>query len=564
MAGTAWFAYGSIFLLQSKLLCGIWAHRDLSSGDTSTYFRYASEWSQSFHVEPIASPLYTVAWGCLRWLFDDPYAVTIAHRVLIAVGAALVVLAVLRRLLSPGIAWALAVWWTVLPVNYDNLYEVHLFAVIATLAAVLIAARWRGVGMRSAVFAVLLLDALLVRNETAIALVIWTSAWIAYEVRLHRAGSGTPPRTLLRAFAISVLAASVTMAAALAAYPDREHFLHNYRHRQASNVCQDYAFGYEQRHSDYRLNPFAGCGPLSERKFDTDHPSWVGAATANPRAIAGHFLWNAELVPQGLQLMLFDGISAGAGRDPDYIPVHTHSTWSLVGLIVLIGFVAGGIRLLWCDRRRWWLSWIRERAWAWLALLSLGAMGAVMMLWQRPRPAYALDLEVLILAAVGLAAMAYADRWPALNRARVAILPTAVLLPLIVPSHYGSGYVTPQTGRPGRPIKDMVQRLYPMQDRLSGHQVKLLATYAGPACSYIGGEDPCKPIEWKPILSRAPRVSVGDALAMRGVHFIYFDQADSEDPAKAGAIREAEAVGWTRAAPSSPGQGWLLLRPPSG
>jgi hypothetical protein len=424
---------------------------------------------------------------------------------------------------------------------------------------VLIAARWKGVGMRSAVFAVLLLDALLVRNETAIALVIWTAAWVAYEVRLRRAGSGTPRRTLVRAFAIPVLAAAVLMAAALAAYPDRAHFLHNYSHRQAANVCQDYAFGYEQRHSDYRLNPFSGCGPLSERQFGTDYPSWLGAATANPRAIAGHIRWNAELVPQGLQLMLFDGMSAGAGRDPDFIPVHTHSAWSLVGLIVVILFIAGGIALVWRDRRRWWLSWIRERGWAWLALISLGAMGAVMMLWQRPRPAYALDLGVLILAVVGLSAMAYAGRWPTLNRARAAIPLVALLLLFIVPAHYGSGYVTPQTGRPGRPVKDMVDRLYPMRDQLHGHEVKLLATYAGPGCNYIGGEDPCKPINWKPILSRAPGVSVGEALATRGVSFIYFDQADLEDPAKADAIREAQAAGWTRAAPSSPGQGWLLL-----
>jgi hypothetical protein len=559
VAGTAWFAYGSIFLLQSKLLWGIWAHRDLSSGDTAVYFHYASGWSQSFHIGPIVSPLYTVAWGSLRWLFDDPYTVTIAHRALIAVGASLMVLAVLRRLLSPGIAWALAVWWTVLPINYDNLYEVHLFAVIATLAAVVVAARWNGIGMRSAVFGVLLLDALLVRNEAAIALAIWTAVWIAYEVRLRRAGRGTPRTTLVRAFAFPVLAAMVLMAAALAAYPDRADFLHNYGQRQSSNVCEDYAFGYEQRHSDYRLSPFAGCGPLSEREFGTDQPSWVEATTENPRAVAGHVFWNAQLVPQGLQLMLFDGISAGAGRDPDFIPVHTSSTWSLVGLIIVILFVGGGIALLWRDRRRWWLTWIRERAWGWLALISLGTTGAVMMLWQRPRPAYALDLEVLILAAVGLSAMAYADRWPALNRARAAIPAVAVLAILIVPSHYGSGYVTPQVGRPGRPIKDMVDRLYPMREHLRGHEVKLLATYTGPGCTYIGGDDPCKPINWKPILARAPGVSVREALAMRGVSFIYFDQADLEDPARADAIRQAQAAGWTRVAPSSPGQGWLLL-----
>jgi hypothetical protein len=103
-----------------------------------------------------------------------------------------------------------------------------------------------------------------------------------------------------------------------------------------------------------------------------------------------------------------------------------------------------------------------------------------------------------------------------------------------------------------------------MRDQLSGNEVKLLATYAGVGCNYVGGADPCKPTEWKPILSRPPGVSVGEALAMRDVHFIYFDQADSQDPAKADAIRQAEAAGWTRAAPSSRGQGWILLAPPSG
>src|SRR3954454_15472102 len=104
VACSAWFAYGSIFLLQSKLLWGIWDHLDLSSGDTSYYFVAASGWSSSLDVNPVHYPLYTVPWGSLMWLVHEPYAVTILHRVLIALGASLIVLAVLRRLLSPRIA----------------------------------------------------------------------------------------------------------------------------------------------------------------------------------------------------------------------------------------------------------------------------------------------------------------------------------------------------------------------------------------------------------------------------------------------------------------------------
>ena len=33
------------------------------------------------------------------------------------------------------LAWLLAAWWAVLPVNFDTLYEVHLFALLPVLAA---------------------------------------------------------------------------------------------------------------------------------------------------------------------------------------------------------------------------------------------------------------------------------------------------------------------------------------------------------------------------------------------------------------------------------------------
>src|SRR5512132_1744992 len=144
VARSAWFAYGSILLIQGKVLWGIWEHRDLTGGDTTQYFIQASRWTHGFHLDPVWSPLYDFFWGSLRWFVDDPYASTIAHRVLIVIAATVLVLAVLRRLLSPGIAWALAVWWAILPINYDVLYEVHLFALLPELLAVLIAVTWTG------------------------------------------------------------------------------------------------------------------------------------------------------------------------------------------------------------------------------------------------------------------------------------------------------------------------------------------------------------------------------------------------------------------------------------
>ena len=272
--------------------------------------------------------------------------------------ATILVLAVLRRLLSPGIAWALAVWWAVLPINYDVLYEVHLFALLPELVAVLIALAWTGLRMRAGVFAVLLASTLLMRNEVVIALVVWTAAWIVYEVRARRQGTPTAPRKLLGAVGIPLLVIAAVMGG-VAASSLRGDFVQRFNDHADLSICQAYAIGYQQRHEDFKGNPFTGCPGLMERDFGKPMPSMLDAIDANPGAIGAHYLWNARLLPYGLQLMLFDRISAGGqNRDPDYVPVTTGSTAAFVASLLLIGFVAGGLVLLWRDRRRWWETWL--------------------------------------------------------------------------------------------------------------------------------------------------------------------------------------------------------------
>src|SRR5690349_20823136 len=97
VAVSAWFAYGSIFVIQAKVLWGIWEYRDLSAGDTSNYFVDAAGWADHRTVDPLFSPLYAVFWGSLKWILNDVYAATIAHRVVIALAVTLLVLALLRR-----------------------------------------------------------------------------------------------------------------------------------------------------------------------------------------------------------------------------------------------------------------------------------------------------------------------------------------------------------------------------------------------------------------------------------------------------------------------------------
>lgn len=561
VAGSAWFAYGSILLIQAKVLWGIWEHRDLTGGDTTQYFIQASHWTHGFHLDPVWSPLYDFFWGSLRWFVDDPYASTILHRVLIVIAATVLVLAVLRRLLSPGIAWALAVWWTILPINYDVLYEVHLFALLPELLAVLIALTWTGLRMRAGVFTVLLAATVLMRNEVAVAVAVWTVAWIVYEVRARRRGDGTEPRRLLRSAVLPTLGVAA-LTAAVALSSAEGDFVHRFNEHAELSNCQAYAVGYQQRNDDFKGNPFTGCARLMERDFGKPMPSMADALRANPGAIGAHYLWNTRLLPYGLQLMLFDRISAGGqNRDPDYISVRARSSAAFVGSVLLIVFVVGGLVLLWRDRRRWWENWLAERAWGWMALGALAGTAVIAALWQRPRPEYLYVLSVGILALIGMCAMAYADRWPATKRIRAAIPIAALLLVVLLPAHFTSGYVTPQVDRPGRPQKEMVDRLYPIRTELRGDDVKLLATSAGAGCAYLGGDDPCKQVFWKPILAGERSGAVAEALAARRVDFIYLDEVELQRPYFQEVVREAEAAGWTRA-PISSGQPWLLLRRP--
>jgi hypothetical protein len=454
------------------------------------------------------------------------------------------------------------VWWALLPINYDVLYEVHLFALLPELAAVLIALSWSGLRMRAGVFAVLLASTVLVRNEIAAALAVWTVAWIAAEARASRRGAGTGARRLIAAAGLPILAVGAVAGTAILSNSHRD-VTHRFQMHEGLSICQAYAIGYEQRHSDFRGSPFTGCGRLMERDFGRKMPSLAEALAANPGAMGAHFLWNVRLLPYGLQLMLFDRMSAGGqNRNPDYVPVRATSTVAVAGSVMLVLFVLGGFTLLWRERLRWWESWLRVRTWGWIALGALAVTALLAALWQRPRPEYLYGLSVGILAVIGTCAMAYADRWRALRRARAAIPIAALALVVLIPAHYGSGYVTPQVGRPGRPQKEMVDHLYPIRGELRGEAVKLLATSAGAGCDYVGGDDPCKPVVWKPILRREPGESVADALARRRVNFIYADRLDLEDPELAQAISAAQAAGWTRA-PISAGRDWILLRAPT-
>jgi hypothetical protein len=564
VAASPQFAYGSILALEAKLLWGIWEHRDLPPSDTSGYFVYASNWADHRQPDLIWSPMYTSFYGSLQWLGLRPYDATILHRVLIVICVALLVLAVLRKLLTPGIAWALAVWFAVDSQNLDPTYEVHLFSAIPELAAVLVALTWSGLRMRATVFGILFATAVLQRNEVIVAVIVWGAIWLAYELRLRRHRLPAPSAGKLAA-AVAVPVAIVVAIAAYAYLSDPRssaEWKAALDAKHEGNICQVYAFGYQQRHDDFTGSPWTGCQALMQRDFGTQYPSFLTAYRANPGAMTEHVLWNARLIPYGLQLMFFNRISSDEDHDPDFAGVRGYSHAALVGSIAITALLLAGATVLWRRRRRWWVSWIKPRAWGWAALGSLAVSGAVVVAVERPRPEYLYALEAMILAMIGMSVMVLAEGWRWTDRLRGVLPVAAVALIVLVPSHFGPDYVTSSHFLPGRPIKTIVDRLEPYRDRLRGQETKLLASgpFGGEVCRYVGGSDPCTGELLGKLLAQPPRTSPEDWLDREGIDFIYVAEGDLAKPRARRLVGGVLRHGWHRVGPpaGSP-RSWLLL-----
>jgi hypothetical protein len=567
VAGSAWFAYGSILLIQSKVLWGIWEHRDLTPGDTASYFVMASTWADHLQVDPGFYPLYHVLWGSLQWIVPDPFAVTILHRVLIVLGTTALFLAVMRRLLTPGIAWALGLWWATLPSIYDVLYEIHLFGALVGLGIALVALRWSGLPGRATVFGLLLASALLVRSENIVAAFVFGAVWLGYELWRLREGEAPPWRTLAAACAVPVLSFAVLLGLVGWRNANPTSVLSELSHKHEVNVCQVYALGLWQSGDVRAQNPAGQCYVYTFEDFGQRYPSLTEAFSENPGAIARHFARNAGLVPAGLELSLFNAKfgSVSDASNPDFIPIHQGSWLVLVGSVAVVLVITTGAVLIWTDRRRWWEQWIRRRVWGWVALGAMAMTALYAALQTRPRPAYMFPLSVLILAALGMSLLVIANRLGVPRRARAVIPPLALVALILVPNHYRSEYSNPQVG-PGERLKTAVTRLDPYSGELEGNEHGLLAVYpANGACDYVGRSNPCTGVSWNyPIAETLSPELAGrrqNALEPTRVDFIYADEyVFTADPGIRVSLDGLLGQGWRRVGPSSPDARWILLQ----
>ena len=564
-----WLSYVTIVLLQLKVVWGVWQSRDLTAGDTAGYFNGGYAWYESFETAMGWSPLYTMFYGSLLHLSTDAYFVTILHRLLIVVALTLLVLALMRRLLPCGLAWLVAAWWAVLPVNFDALYEVHLFALLPILVAWLLlthASAW----MRGSAIAVVLAASVLVRNEYVVPAAVLALICLIGEIRSARRKRLAPATALGRrgaCYLVPLLACALLVGVLYWRSPFALPMLRRVMEiKHTVNMCQVFAYGYRQRHPEWGHDPWTQCYGLMESTFGSRLPSLTTMIEKNPRAVAEHFLWNARLTPSGLQILLFNATAGTA--NPDYVPVTERSRAALVLSFAAGALLLAGAHRLYRERRFWWEHWLRERALPWLAILSTAALIAgVVIPTQRPRPSYLFSVSVALMGLCGMALFALARPW---LTGRVAASGLALLmigLPLIVPSYYL---------RPSYPKKRLLLELYdrlrPFGDVLGDPRAVFLSSrYGDEAILYVGHNVrtvPMRSFNYEILDENPERLPLHAQLARRGINLFYLDETLWTEETLPRPYRRllntADQTGWKTIAYSiATGTRWLLLHRPN-
>ena len=558
-AGSAWFWYLAILSLQLKVIGGIWRYRDLSPGDTASYFVTASQWYREGRTHMALSPLYTAFYGFLISVAPDAYTATTAHRVIIVLALSLLILAIMRRLLPPALAWFVTAWWVVLPIAFDSVYEVHLFALLPLVLACLTILCFPGPWGRGGAIGILLLSTLLLRTEHGLTAGLLAACVLAYELWRFHVNGRLPHRraVYLWCYGLPVVAAcAVALFFHSRAHDKIPYLFDSLRAKHTLNICQVYAFGYQQRHPGPGPSPWLQCELLMNTTFGRPQVSLAEAIVRNPWAMTQHVAWNLGLIPSGLQVLLFNATS---GRyNPDYYPVKTRSTFALWASVALLSIYVAGLGSL---HRHWqhvWTELLRPRIWGWLTLACMVPMAVLVMLTQRPRPSYLFSFGLFLMALAGLCVYAITHRVTRLRPSPALSAVVAVLLILSVPSYY-------RPAARGAPplLVEHYRRLLPFQDTLqTPGAVLLAANFPSELCSYIPPGPPYCTGTWywqlRPeVRSRADWPAV---MERHGINLLYADESVLADAQRPQLLEDPAAYGWEVVASQKVGRQWALLR----
>ncbi len=470
-----WIAYGLIVALQLKVLWGLWSVADVMAGDTGYYYANAWRWYTTGHGNYAWSPLYTSFYAMFLCIDPDPNWANVAHRITIVLGISVLALAVFRQLLPAAVAWLCAAWLAVNPIVYDAMYEVHLFALLPTLLAILLLSTARTPWRRGAGLAVLGITTVLCRNELSVAFGVLGLGLAVLEWRRIRRGEGQGIGRTLLAYGVALAVAAMACGFVYSRSSIRgEELAAEMQFKHTLPMRQMYATAYAARHPEWKLRGMTQGDTLMTDTFGKSNPTLVEMMKANPRAVAEHWSWNISLFPNGVELLLFDRASGSV--HPDFFPPSDPRLNHWWPAVLLGGFVVLWIAGLAMIRRGWtaqWKEWMAPRAPAWFLLLGLACVVVPVTLTCRPRPAYMFGFGITLVVLTGLCAWEIATRLKAGNLFRFAMPVVAITLVATVPT-YASGRTAGV-----RSTADAIARLQVHREELGAPGVTLVGSSNG-------------------------------------------------------------------------------------
>lgn len=483
-----WFAYSTIAVLQAKLMLWIWEYRDLTPGDASSYHMKSLSWLDVGRGDLIWSPMYTAFLAVLRSIINDPFWVTVVAQISIAISVSLLFLLLLRRLLPEHIAWLVAVWWVVLPINFDTVYNAHLFSALFPLTLFVVASSRKTVIGRGVVLAGLLLTAVLVRTEYFAIFALWLVVTVAYEIYLLRSGSRyTRPKLFFIGYGlpmlITLLVIGIFYARAETRYPE---IIEDINSKSSLYVCQNYAYNRKQQGDSWSGDPWSECQSLIERDFGRTEVTFPQAFLLNPRRVFEHIWWNIKLIPGGTQLAMFNRYAGDTS--PDFMRAGRSSLvwWPFLVMLGLSLFARVKNFLLPVTVKG--KDWVIRNRLTWLLMALTALSVVVVMVMVRPRPSYMFPYTMFLMALTGLGLQQLLESLKLNRIVHYIIPPAAIALITCLPSYYTAGYVD-HFGNRGQGWRDLYRQIASGIDRGTMPSPAELVVPTGnyqSLCNYLG------------------------------------------------------------------------------
>jgi hypothetical protein len=263
-------------------------------------------------------------------------------------------------------------------------------------------------------------------------------------------------------------------------------------------------------------------------------------------------LWNIELTPSGLQVLLFNYRSGPA--NPDYAPTYQSDLVWIPSVLACMA-VAAGLVLLVRERKRWRAEWTEQRTWACIALGCAAVSVSAALLSNRPRPSYMFILGIGLRVAIAYCFYVIVSRWPNIRRVAAGISVVLVTALVLRPGFF-------EQQQPSRPILTAIRRVQPAAAAFAEPHPLMVSTEFGTEITSYVGLCNCQTIRFDVLRTEiTPDFSLAQALDFSGANLFYADELILHDPLASQFVMNAGAYHWRVVAGGHSETGnWAVLR----